>query len=55
MKRSSLDLLACPECHYSLSLQAVPSNPIVTDGLGCLVCQKEYTITAGIPRFIFGC
>jgi ubiquinone/menaquinone biosynthesis C-methylase UbiE/uncharacterized protein YbaR (Trm112 family) len=52
MKRSSLDLLACPECHHSLALQADLNDPIETGSLGCPVCQKEYPIAADIPRFI---
>jgi ubiquinone/menaquinone biosynthesis C-methylase UbiE/uncharacterized protein YbaR (Trm112 family) len=52
MRRSSLGLLACPECHHPFTLPANPSDPIETGVLGCPVCQKEYTIAAGIPRFI---
>jgi ubiquinone/menaquinone biosynthesis C-methylase UbiE/uncharacterized protein YbaR (Trm112 family) len=52
MKRSSLDLLACPVCRHSLSLQTDLNDPIETGSLRCPVCQKEYSIEAGIPRFI---
>ena len=52
MKQSTLSLLACPECQHSLLLQEDLGNPIETGGLDCPVCDIEYPIAAGIPRFI---
>ena len=52
MKRSSLDLLACPVCHHPLSLHPNLNDPIETGNLRCASCQKEYAIATGIPRFI---
>jgi ubiquinone/menaquinone biosynthesis C-methylase UbiE/uncharacterized protein YbaR (Trm112 family) len=51
MKGNSLSLLACPDCHARLTLQADLADPIATGSLHCPVCQKEYPIVQGIPRF----
>ncbi len=53
MKRTSLDLLACPICCGELSLQGSIENPIIKSGsLSCSACKKTYPIQNGMPRFI---
>jgi ubiquinone/menaquinone biosynthesis C-methylase UbiE/uncharacterized protein YbaR (Trm112 family) len=53
MKRTTLDLLACPACHAPLALLAERSTADVEAGcLRCTDCGREYPIEAGIPRFI---
>jgi len=53
MKRSTLDLLACPFCHAELHLETSAGNePIGFGSLTCTSCQKIYPIQRGIPHFI---
>ncbi len=53
MKRTSIDLLACPTCHRELSLQVTRGNEIIDSGsLSCPSCQATYPIQHGMPRFI---
>mgnify|MGYP001072965347 CR=1 FL=1 len=52
MERSSLALLACPECLAGLNLQAAQVDPVLDGSLHCPACQKEYPIQQGIPHFI---
>src|SRR4030066_1432196 len=53
MKRTTLDLLACPICTVELSLQVPIDNAIIKSGsLSCSACQKTYPIQNGMPRFI---
>lgn len=51
MKRSTLDLLACPICHAALTFGG-QEDPIQTGTLTCHRCSKDYPILDGIPRFI---
>jgi ubiquinone/menaquinone biosynthesis C-methylase UbiE/uncharacterized protein YbaR (Trm112 family) len=51
MKRSSLDLLACPACQQALILQADAGDPAV-EHLNCPHCMKNYVIVDGIPHFL---
>ncbi len=52
MKRSTLELLACPACHGQLSLQVQAGNGVVERGtLACASCHRDYAIEQGIPRF----
>jgi ubiquinone/menaquinone biosynthesis C-methylase UbiE/uncharacterized protein YbaR (Trm112 family) len=53
LKRASLDLFACPACHSDLDLKnAAPSGDLASGTLVCSLCNKEYPIIDGIPRFI---
>jgi ubiquinone/menaquinone biosynthesis C-methylase UbiE/uncharacterized protein YbaR (Trm112 family) len=52
MKRSSLDLLACPACRQALNLKADGNDPVETGSLVCPGCRREYPIAAGIPHFV---
>jgi ubiquinone/menaquinone biosynthesis C-methylase UbiE/uncharacterized protein YbaR (Trm112 family) len=53
MKRSTVELLTCPNCHTKLSLQeSVGSTLVETGFLSCFACQKKYPITDGIVNFI---
>ncbi len=52
MKRETLELLACPDCHGSLDLSG-PSEPLIQKGrLTCGACPASYEIRDGIPRFL---
>ena len=52
MKRSSLDLLACPACHAPLTLHDGTTGPLENGRLHCERCQKDYPIEQGIPHFV---
>ncbi len=55
MKINLLDILACPKCGSSLTLESEKtqdSREISEGGLTCKGCQKTYPITNGIPRFV---
>ena len=52
MKRRTLDLLACPECHGGLNLQAEGGNYVEHGNLHCTGCNKVYPIEKSIPHFI---
>jgi uncharacterized protein YbaR (Trm112 family) len=51
MKPETLDLLACPACHASLTWSGKPSLPLETGSLYCAACAVEYPVEKGIPRF----
>jgi ubiquinone/menaquinone biosynthesis C-methylase UbiE/uncharacterized protein YbaR (Trm112 family) len=52
MKRSTLDLLACPVCHTRLSLQTAQTDAHIESGtLSCPHCQVVYPVKQGIPLF----
>jgi ubiquinone/menaquinone biosynthesis C-methylase UbiE len=53
MKSSSVNLLCCPACGRSLSLQTPAAQELVLNGqLDCAGCGKIFSIEDGIPRFI---
>jgi ubiquinone/menaquinone biosynthesis C-methylase UbiE/uncharacterized protein YbaR (Trm112 family) len=53
MKRSTLELLCCPDCQSTLSLQPVVGNGIVEEGsLFCPQCERSFTIQNGMAHFI---
>jgi len=52
MKRNTLDILACPLCHTSLTLQADPVDSVESGNLYCAGCQKNYRVVKGIPHFV---
>ncbi len=64
MKQATLRLLACPNCHGPLTLQAAAQvaaqaeagldkvDPVETGSLCCARCGKEYPIRRGIPHFV---
>ncbi len=52
MKTSSLDFLACPECHGLLSPAGIQGGEIETGSLFCPACNKTYPVQRGIPHFI---
>jgi ubiquinone/menaquinone biosynthesis C-methylase UbiE/uncharacterized protein YbaR (Trm112 family) len=53
MKRTTLELLACPACHGELYLQASSGDGLIESGnLSCFTCQKIFPIKQGMPRFI---
>lgn len=52
MKRNTLPILGCPNCHANLTF-AGPDLGVITSGkLTCPHCQKNYPIVSGIPHFI---
>jgi ubiquinone/menaquinone biosynthesis C-methylase UbiE/uncharacterized protein YbaR (Trm112 family) len=47
-RRGALDVLACPDCHGSLMVTALPEG----DGYHCPICKKDYPVIGGIAHFI---
>ena len=54
MKRTTLDLLACPICHGRLESYCIDpaADPCLSGNLYCKVCSINYSIVDGIPHFI---
>lgn len=62
MRRTLMDILACPLCKAELRLEATteepalagdPSGPEVIEGsLTCTACGEIYPITEGIPNLL---
>jgi ubiquinone/menaquinone biosynthesis C-methylase UbiE/uncharacterized protein YbaR (Trm112 family) len=53
MKQTALELICCPFCKSTLSLNAKEGNGIITDGdVLCSACDRSYPIRKGIVRFI---
>jgi SAM-dependent methyltransferase/uncharacterized protein YbaR (Trm112 family) len=55
MKTNLLEVLGCPKCKNSLTLESSKtenSGNILEGNLQCADCQKTYPITGGIPRFV---
>jgi ubiquinone/menaquinone biosynthesis C-methylase UbiE len=53
MKRSTLDLLCCPNCHVALSLRDEYGDETVDEGdLFCPHCERSFLIKNDIVRFI---
>jgi ubiquinone/menaquinone biosynthesis C-methylase UbiE/uncharacterized protein YbaR (Trm112 family) len=54
MKRTTVDLLACPKCHGKLEYFCADTNidPCLTGNLYCKTCSTNYSIVDGIPHFI---
>ena len=55
MKRSLLDLLACPSCSGTLTLDtaaAAAADDVEEGALRCAGCDARYPVTRGVPRFV---
>lgn len=52
MKRTTLDLLACPDCHGDLSCVITNTMVIQSGDLSCPRCGRDFSIMDGIPIFI---
>jgi ubiquinone/menaquinone biosynthesis C-methylase UbiE/uncharacterized protein YbaR (Trm112 family) len=54
MKRTTLDLLACPICHGRLESYCIDpvADPCLSGNLYCKACSINYSIVDGIPHFI---
>ena len=53
MKHETLDLLCCPSCKSTFTINIKSGNGIVDNGdLFCSQCDRSYPIRDGIPRFI---
>jgi len=54
MKRSLLDILACPVCQGELELkvEAEGGGEVITGTLHCPGCDISYTIADGIPNLM---
>ncbi len=52
MKRTTLDLLACPACHAPLTLHDGTADPVESGCLRCEHCHVDYPIEQGIPHFV---
>jgi SAM-dependent methyltransferase len=52
MKRSALDVIACPACHGELTLAGAPVAAIQAGSLSCARCARDFPIVGGIPYFL---
>jgi len=55
MRRSLLDILACPDCRSSVKLAGVDSEDdagVVGGTLKCTKCAREFPIIDGIPHMM---
>ncbi len=54
MRKSLLDILACPKCKSDLELEVLEENEqeIITGKLICRKCNIHYPIEDGIPNFL---
>ncbi len=54
MKRSLVEILACPVCKGELELIVVEEkeDDIITGSLDCAKCQVKYPITGSIPNLL---
>ena len=54
MKRSLLDILACPMCKAALQLhtESAEGDSIISGTLRCTQCGETYKITDGIPDLL---
>jgi uncharacterized protein YbaR (Trm112 family) len=54
MNRSLLDVLACPQCHGSLNLNATRESDgeIESGSLECSRCETSHPISRFVPRFV---
>src|SRR5512141_2763115 len=52
MKRNTLSMLGCPDCHENLIFVGQASGNITSGALNCPTCQRMYPVVDGIPHFI---
>ena len=52
MKSTTLDLLACPNCHDRLEYSGADEKTILDGVLACFHCKQQFPIVSGIPHFI---
>jgi uncharacterized protein YbaR (Trm112 family) len=54
MKRSLMEILACPVCkgELELSVEAEGEGEIITGSLYCSRCQVSYPIVESIPNLL---
>jgi len=54
MRRSLLEILACPLCKGDLEVEVTEENQeeIITGKLKCMECGEEYPIEDGIPNML---
>ncbi|MFN3384871.1 MAG: methytransferase partner Trm112 [Archaeoglobaceae archaeon] len=54
MKRSLLEILACPKCKGDLDLEVLQEDreEIISGKLVCKNCKAVYPIEEGIPNFL---
>ncbi|MEM4620636.1 MAG: methytransferase partner Trm112 [Desulfurococcaceae archaeon] len=54
MRRSLLDILACPKCKSDLDLEVFEEdqNEIISGKLICRKCNVSYPIEDGIPNLL---
>ena len=52
MRRSHLDLLACPTCVGPLTLTTEDGDRVQRGSLTCHTCARRVPIVGGIPRFV---
>jgi ubiquinone/menaquinone biosynthesis C-methylase UbiE/uncharacterized protein YbaR (Trm112 family) len=53
MRRSALEIMCCPRCHSSLSLESDGDDGSFDEGiLLCSACERDYPVKDGIPHFI---
>ena len=54
MKRSLMEILACPICRGDLQLEASEEDEreVITGELYCKKCSQRYSIEEGIPNLL---
>ncbi len=52
MKRTTLDLLACPSCRERLNFSGADEKTLRAGTLACSRCERHFPILDGIPHFI---
>ncbi len=52
MKRNTLSILGCPNCHANLIFAGQDSGNITRGTLACPSCQRTYPVVNGMPHFI---
>ena len=52
MKRTTLNLLVCPNCHGQLTFTGADEKTLHAGTLSCFVCDKHFPIVDGIPHFL---
>ncbi len=55
MRRSLLEILACPDCRAPVELAGVESEDdagVVAGNLKCTKCSREFPIIDGIPHML---
>src|SRR5688572_8845934 len=52
MNRKLAEILACPKCKGDLISSQASKDELNEGTLACVICNVEYLVTNGIPRFV---